>query len=125
MLHKFLSLKITRYAIYAQTLYHSATAVSCSPHFINKSSSLYSTLVLPIISYVDLSLCSRKILCSLYQKHSEKLCGLLECCKNSIITCVTGFSKRGLPHTSNCMNSEDHSSVVKKHINLKPFINLV
>ena len=32
---------------------------------------------------------------------------------------VTGFAKRGLPHPSNSMNSENHNSVFKKHINLK------
>ena len=39
-------------------------------------------------------------------------------------TYVTGFAKRGLPHTSNSMNSDDHNlvdhnSVFKKHINMK------
>ena len=39
---------------------------------------------------------------------------------------VTGFAKRGLPHTSNSMNLEDHNLVFKIDANLKcsPFINL-
>ena len=34
-------------------------------------------------------------------------------------TYVTGFAKRGLPHTSNSMNLEDHNLVFKKDANLK------
>ena len=39
---------------------------------------------------------------------------------------VTGFAKRGLPHTSNCTNLEDHNFVIKWHMKLKlsPAINL-
>ena len=39
---------------------------------------------------------------------------------------MTGFVKRGLPHTSNSMNVEDHNVVFKKDTNLKfsPSINL-
>ena len=32
---------------------------------------------------------------------------------------VTGFTKRGLPHTSNSMNLKIHILVINKHINLK------
>ena len=32
---------------------------------------------------------------------------------------VTGFTKRGLPHTSNSMNLEGHTFVFKKRTNLK------
>ena len=40
---------------------------------------------------------------------------------------MTGFAKRGLPHTSNSMNLEDHNLVFKAHTNLKfsPSINYV
>ena len=31
---------------------------------------------------------------------------------------MNGFVKRGLPHTSNSINVEDHSLVSKKHTNL-------
>ena len=39
---------------------------------------------------------------------------------------VTGFAKRGLPHTSNSINLEDHNLVFKKDASLKfsPSINL-
>jgi len=39
---------------------------------------------------------------------------------------VTRFAKRGLPHTSNCTNLEDHNFVIKWHMKLKlsPAINL-
>ena len=32
---------------------------------------------------------------------------------------VTGFLKRGLPHTSNSINLEDHNLVIKRHTKLK------
>ena len=39
---------------------------------------------------------------------------------NAVITVyVTGFAKRGLPHTSNSMNLEDCNFVFKKDANLK------
>ena len=42
------------------------------------------------------------------------------------LTFVTGFAKRGLPHTSNLMNLEDHSFAIKRHMKLKlsPVIKL-
>jgi len=33
----------------------------------------------------------------------------------------TGFTKKGLPHTSNFMNLEDHNLLSKRHITLKLF----
>ena len=41
-------------------------------------------------------------------------------------TVVTGFAKRGLPHTSNSMNFEDCNLGFKAHTNLKfsTFVNL-
>jgi len=37
--------------------------------------------------------------------------------------CVTGFVKRGLPHTSNIKNLEDHNFefIIKRHVMLKLF----
>ena len=31
---------------------------------------------------------------------------------------MTGFAKRGLPHTSNSVNLGDHNVMFKKHLNL-------
>jgi len=38
---------------------------------------------------------------------------------NSDFLNVTGFVKRGLPHTFNCTNLKDHNLMFKKHATLK------
>ena len=44
---------------------------------------------------------------------------LLEMSDAFLCIYVTGFAKRGLPHTSNSVNMGDHNVVLKQHISLK------